>query len=317
MTENRVPEGGGLPRPAAAEPVEAPEPDDDGAPGGTPAGRLLLQFFVIPFFVVAVAVFVFWLFGTIATDKKNAGELLSDVRTGGRNQRWQAAFELTRRLPAISDPAARAAFAAEAIKAYEGAESDDPRVRRYLALVLGRLGDPRSVPILEKALDDKDGETRVYALWALALIGNPSSAPKVRPLLEAEDPGLRKTAAFAAGRMEDGDAIPALKKLLEDPVVDVRWNAALALATLDDPAGRDVLVAMTDRPSLARVPGVSPDQQDDAVLNGLRGLVLLKDPEAAKVGERLKSSDPSLRVRREVPKILEGARGAAPGARPS
>ena len=103
------------------------------------------------------------------------------------------------------------------------------------------------MPLLEKALADKDPETRLYALWSLALIGNPSSAEKVRPLLESEDPGVRKTAAYAAGRMEDGEAIPALKKLLQDPVVDVRWNAALALATLDDPAGKDVLLGMTDR----------------------------------------------------------------------
>src|SRR5205085_7328260 len=100
-----------------------------------------------------------------------------------------------------SDPAARGAFAEQAMQAFQGATADDPRVRRYLALVMGRLGDARAVPILESALADPDAETRLYALWALALIGNPSSATKVRPLLESEDAGIRKTAAFAAGRM--------------------------------------------------------------------------------------------------------------------
>jgi HEAT repeat protein len=293
---------------AAARPIVtgAPprEPDEDSGPDRTPAGRLLVQFFLIPLFIVAIAVFVFWLFGTVAVDRKNAPELLTDVRTGSRNQRWQAAFELSRRLPQIKDPTARAAFAGQAMKAYEEAGSDDPRVRRYLALVLGRLGEPRAVPLLESALEDKDTETRLYALWALALIGNPSSAPKVRPLLESEDAGIRKTAAFAAGRMEDGDAVPALKRLLGDTAVDVRWNAALALAALDDPAGRDVLLQMTDRAALGKVPGLTSDQQDDAILNGLRGLVLLKDADAARVGERLKSTDASLRVRREAPKVV-------------
>jgi HEAT repeat protein len=286
--------------------AEEPERDEDAGPVRTPAGRLLVQFFLIPLFIVAIAVFVFWLFGTVAVDRKNAPELLTDVRTGSRNQRWQAAFELSRRLPQIKDPTARAAFAGQAMKAYEEAGSDDPRVRRYLALVLGRLGEPRAVPLLESALEDKDTETRLYALWALALIGNPSSAPKVRPLLESEDAGIRKTAAFAAGRMEDGDAVPALKRLLGDAAVDVRWNAALALAALDDPAGRDVLLQMTDRAALGKIPGLTSDQQDDAILNGLRGLVLLKDADAARVGERLKSTDPSLRVRREAPKAIAG-----------
>ena len=288
-------------------PLPPSEPLEESSSSATPAGRLLVQFFLIPAFVVGVAVFVFWLFGAIAVDRKNAVELLSDVRTGSRNQRWQSAFELTKKLPAMTDPKERAAFSAAALRAFEGAESDDPRVRRYLTLVLGRLGDPRAVPLLEKALDDKDPETRLYALWALALIGNPSSAGRVRPLLESEDPGIRKTAAYASGRMEDGEAVPALRKLLGDSVTDVRWNAALALATLDDPAGRDVLLGMCDRNRLRTTPGLSAEQQEDALLNGLRGLVLLHDSTAAAVGGAMAEKDPSLRVRREAKKILGNA----------
>jgi HEAT repeat protein len=288
--------------------VTASLPEEDGAPSATPAGRLLVQFFLIPAFVVGVAVFVFWLFGSLAVDRKTAAELLSDVRTGSRNQRWQAAFELTKKLPAMKDAAQRAAFSAAAMQAFEGAEADDPRVRRYLALVLGRLGDPKSVPLLEGALADKDAETRLYALWALALVGDPKSAPKVRPLLDSEDPGVRKTAAFAAGRMEDGEAVPALKSLLADPVTDVRWNAALALATLDDASGKDVLLGMCDRAALRKAPGLSAEQQEDALLNGLRGLVLLKDADAQSMGRRMVEADPSLRVRREAKKILETPR---------
>jgi HEAT repeat protein len=294
------------PAPPVAPPSEPLE--ESPASSSTPAGRLLVQFFLIPAFVVGIAVFVFWLFGSLAVDRKTPAELLSDVRTGGRNQRWQAAFELTKKLPAMTDPAEKGAFSAAALKAFEGAGNDDPRVRRYLTLVLGRLGDPKAVPLLEGALADKDPETRLYALWALALIGDPASAGKVRPLLESEDPGVRKTAAFAAGRMEDGEAVPALKRLLADPVTDVRWNAALALATLDDPSGRDVLAGMCDRAALRAMPGLSAEQQEDALLNGLRGLVLLKDPAAKTLGTRMADSDPSLRVRREAKKILENPR---------
>jgi len=300
MTENASP-----PDPAREPFEESPSSSSSSLSSSTPAGRLLVQFFLIPAFVVGVAVFVFWLFGTLAVDRKTPAELLADVRTGSRNQRWQAAFELTKRLPALKDPAEKAAFSAAALAAFQGAENDDPRVRRYLTLVLGRLGDPRAVPLLETALADKDPETRLYALWALALIGDPKSAPKVRPLLESEDPGVRKTAAFAAGRMEDGEAVPALRKLLQDAVLDVRWNAALALATLDDPSGRDVLLGMCDRAKLRETPGLSAEQQEDALLNGLRGLVLLKDASAQSLGRQIADSDPSLRVRREAKKILE------------
>lgn len=288
--------------------MTGPPLEEDGSSSATPAGRLLVQFFLIPAFVVGIAVFVFWLFGSLAVDRKTPAELLSDVRTGSRNQRWQAAFELTKKLPALKDPAEKAAFSASAMRAFEGAEADDPRVRRYLTLVLGRLGNPQAVPLLEGALSDKDAETRLYALWALALIGDPKSAPKVRPLLESEDAGVRKTAAFAAGRMEDGEAVPVLRRLLGDPVTDVRWNAALALATLDDSAGHGVLLAMCDRAALREMPGLSAEQQEDALLNGLRGLALLKGADAQVLGRRMVEADPSLRVRREARKILEAPR---------
>src|SRR5664279_6071249 len=87
-----------------ASPPQPPDPpfEENLSSSPTPAGRLLVQFFVIPLFVVGVAVFVFWLFGAIAVDRKNATELLNDVRTGSRNQRWQSAFELTKKLPALT-----------------------------------------------------------------------------------------------------------------------------------------------------------------------------------------------------------------------
>jgi hypothetical protein len=54
------------------------------------------------------------------------------------------------------------------------------------------------------------------------------------------------------------------------------------------------------------VPSLTSDQMDDAVLNGLRGLMLLKDPSARSLGEKLAASDPSLRVRRDILAILQG-----------
>ena len=49
-----------IPQPPSSEPL------GESSSSATPAGRLLVQFFLIPAFVVGVAVFVFWLFGTIA-----------------------------------------------------------------------------------------------------------------------------------------------------------------------------------------------------------------------------------------------------------
>src|ERR1019366_2976784 len=107
-----------------------PEPpfQESSSSSPTPAGRLLVQFFFIPLFLVGVGVFVFCLFGAVA--RKNAAELLNDVRTGSRNQRWQSAFELTKKLPVLTDPRERAAFSAAALPTFAGAAKDDPPRRR-------------------------------------------------------------------------------------------------------------------------------------------------------------------------------------------
>ena len=91
---------------------------------------------------------------------------------------------------------------------------------------------------------------------------------------------MRKMAAYAAARMEDGDAIPRLAGARGRRVADVRWNAALALATLGDASGMAVLVSMCDRAALRQTPGLTAEQQEDALLNGLQALVLLKDADA-------------------------------------
>ena len=55
--------------------------------------------------IVAVCVTVFVIFGLIAARAKGARDYLAEVRTGGANRRWQAAFELSKVLQAGKDPA--------------------------------------------------------------------------------------------------------------------------------------------------------------------------------------------------------------------
>ena len=98
----------------------------DGRPEEPPARQstpfLVLQFFIFPLAIVAVCVAVFVVFGMIASEGKGAREHLADVRTGGANRRWQAAFELAKVLQAGKDPALTdPAFTAEVVKVFDEA----------------------------------------------------------------------------------------------------------------------------------------------------------------------------------------------------
>jgi HEAT repeat protein len=290
--------------------MSTPEPlPGDAAPEEAPARQstpfLVLQFFIFPLSIVAVCVAVFVIFGMIASEGKGAREHLSDVRTGGANRRWQAAFELAKVLQAGKDPALDdPAFTAEVAKVFQDAAADDPRVRRYLALALGRIGDAGAVPALLQAVDDTaaggaqpDPDTQVYAVWALGTIGDARAVPRLIALARSDDPGLRKAAVHALGNFPGEETTAALHVALADPVADVRWNAAVALARRRDGAATPVLLAMMDRAELAAVPGLTDEQRSEAMVSAIAASAALDDARLRERVASLGASDPDLRVR--------------------
>src|SRR5216117_4600673 len=108
------------------------------------APALAVQFFLTPLAVVAITVGVYVGFRSlVANDSRSAHEYLAEVRNGGSDRRWPAAYELSR---LMSDPKVRAdhTLAPALVAAFERAKEDDPRIRRYLALAIGRLDPPMS-----------------------------------------------------------------------------------------------------------------------------------------------------------------------------
>jgi HEAT repeat protein len=306
--------------------VESPA---QGAPEGeTPAAEppvrqstpfLVLQFFIFPLSIVAVCVTVFVVFGLIASEGKGPRQYLDEVRTGSANRRWQAAFELTKVLQAHRDPALKdPRFVDEAVRTFQESASDDPRVRRYLALALGRLGDRRAVPALLQAAKDAspdgahaDPETQIYAVWALGAIGDPEALPGLVELSRSEDAGVRKTAVHALGSFPGESAHAVLVKALEDTVEDVRWNAAVALARRRDAAAAPVLLEMLDRAHLGAVPGMTEEQRVDTLLLAIEAAAVVPDPRLKDALARLREGDVSLKVREAARAALQGRRPAS------
>ena len=282
---------------------------------------LVLQFFVFPMAIVAVCVAVFVIFGLVAGESKGPKDYLNEVRTGSANQRWQAAFELAKELQAGKDPAlAEPAFAALLLDTFTQAKADDPRVRRYLALALGRLGNASAVPVLLETVaappDEGDPETRIYAVWALGAIGDAAAVPELVHLAGDTDAGLRKSALHALGAFATDDARRALAAGLDDAVEDVRWNAALGLARQRDERAAPVLLQMLDRDHLAQVEGLRPDQAQEALLQAVAGADTLAHPTLRPALEKLRASDPDLKVR-EAARVALGEEGRLREAAPS
>src|SRR4029453_455830 len=99
------------------------------------APAIAVQFFLIPLLVVGATVLVYVGFRSLLTEDRSAEEYLVDIRSGGTNRRWPAAYELSRMM---SDPAfvksQEAVLAPELTRAFAASSDDDPRLRQYLAL---------------------------------------------------------------------------------------------------------------------------------------------------------------------------------------
>ena len=296
---------------------ETPPPDDDEftrEPRG--AGRLIARFFLLPLMVVLAAVGIFLVFNLMTFERRSPRDYLQEVRGGAANRRWQAAFELSRSLGNLP-PEERAALTAETLRIFESLtpkRPDDVLVRRYLVLVLGRLGERSAVPPLLSATKDPDSDTRLYAIWALGKIGDPAGFDAVLEASQSEDAGVRKMAAYVLGQLRDRRAVPRLRVLAEDRVPDVRWNAAIALAELGDGSGLPVLRSMIDRGSLARQAELSSDQVESAMINALKALTLLRDRETLALLEKIAREDPNLRVREAARKAAEASGRRLDGA---
>src|SRR5215472_11632771 len=234
------------------------------------APALAVQFFLIPLAVVAITVSVYVGFRSLLADDRQPQDYLNEIRFGGATRRWPAAYELSR---LMADPKVRAdqSLAPALVKAFKDS-ADDPQVRRYLALAIGRLDPPLppdAVAELTHALQDPDSETRISVIWALGSSGDPAVVPRLVPLYTAQDsdPGIRKMVVYALGALP-GDAQDAtLRTALQDAVADVRWNAAVALARHGSHEGIGVLKQMLDRTYVAQTVkrDVRVDEDEDPV----------------------------------------------------
>jgi hypothetical protein len=277
------------------------------------APALAVQFFLIPLAVVGMAVLLYSGFRSLLADDRTPQDYLAEVRSGGSNRRWPAAYELSR---LMSDARVRGdrTLAPALVAAYDEAKDDDPRIRQYLALAIGRLDPPlpqKAVASLTGALEDPDSEARIMAIWALGSSSDPQVASTLQPLYESSDKGIRKMVVYALGALPGDAQLKTLQTALQDSEPDVRWNAAVALARHDSRDGVPVLKQMLDRAYVERAVNRDVAQNDDidpvadVMISGLRAAAVLRDDRLRAVVQELSLQDRSMKVRQAALEALK------------
>lgn len=273
-------------------------PPDDLVEVNKPTSLLIAQFFLFPLIIIAICIGIFLLFGYLTYEQKTAQEYLRDVQTGSELCcRWQSAYELSNMISSQKEKLRETDFVNDLVQVYQNSRGGDARVRRYLALTMGHLGDVRAVPALLEGLNDPDAENQMNTLLALGSIGDKSAVPGIVQRLGSNDPGVRKMAAFVLSAIKDPSSIHDLQVALNDPNDEVRWYAAIALAKMKDASGSDVLMKLIDRSYVDRLDGFTLEQRSQLLINAVKCLGILKFEAAHDRIVALSQNDPDLAVR--------------------
>jgi HEAT repeat protein len=265
-----------------------------------PTSLLIAQFFLFPLIIIGICVGVFLLFGYVTYQQSSPQEYLTAIRNGGGindEKRWQAAFELSNVVASQKDKLRKSDFVHDVAAVYRNAREEDPRVRQFLALTMGNIGDNRAVPALIDGLNDEQVENRIYTLLALGLIGDNAAVPGVLAQLHDKDPAVRKVSAYVLGAIKDPSAVKDLQIALNDTTSEVRWNAAMALAQLNDAAGSDELVKLLDHTYVDQLQDMTGEQKTELMVNAVKCLALLKFEPARENIAAMSRSESNLTVR--------------------
>jgi HEAT repeat protein len=264
---------------------------------------VLYQFVVFPLGIVLVAVAIFLLFGKLASDEQTIPDYLNEIRSGSSHERWQAAYQLSKSLKR-GEAKRYPNLEQQVASLYVQSKHDDPRIRRYLGMVLGTLGDRRATPLLIDGVQhDNDVENRLFALMALGELRDPASLSAVTLATRDSEKDIRKAAYYALGGIGDRRAVDTLVSGLEDDVADVRWNAAISLSRFNDRRAIPTLREMLDRSRLANIKEMREDQKEDAMMVAMTPYARLAGAEARPDLERL-THDPSLRIQAAAKETL-------------
>lgn len=279
--------------------------------------KVVLQFFIVPLALVIVLVAVFFGLQMARSARPDPGATLESLQSYegflanwvGDLKRWQSGYDLS--LLLRSDGGRESGrLVPDLSRAFREA-GDDVKLRRYLALALGRSADPRAAPVLREGIGDPDAQTRLYCAWGLLALRERSALGELRAAVADGDPAVRKVAIFALGEMEDREAAPVLLRALRDREADVRWNAALSLARLGRPEAAPVLIDLLEQ-AAPGAEGAPAGERSEQAINAIRGLALLKDETAREPLGRAAAGAADSRVREAARLALQSYAGAKP-----
>ena len=267
---------------------------------------LFYSFFLIPLMITVIGVLFFMVVRFVTFESGNPQEYLTQIKIGSASKRWQSAYELSK---ILSDPDRvpfDEQFKNSIISAFEQSLHDDPKVRMYLALAMGRTGDDTYGESLMTALNDDSAEIVTASTQALGLIQySPAVAQLSMMATSSEFQAVRLASAISLGQIGDESSLPLLKNLLNDEEANIRWDAAIALAKMGNNSGSSIINSLLNRSYYKNFKEIDSWETEKAILVAIQVSSQLGGEEFKLNLLTLAKEDPNMEIRNAALKTLE------------
>ena len=267
---------------------------------------LYYAFFLIPLMITIVGVMFFFMFKVLTYEPNSPIDYLTDVQYGAASKRWQSAYELSKILANPDLIPLDDGFHKRMIAVYEYSIHDDPTVRMYLALAMGRTKNSIYGKPLMQGLVDKEKVSRVAAIKALGSLAYIESINNLVEFIDLNNSvEERLSATISLGNMDDKSVIPILKKLLNDEEPNIRWDAAIALAKFGDTAGTDIIGNLLDRKYYHQFNEVDAEEEVQAILVAIKASKKIPSEKFVTKLLKLATLDKNMKIRDLAIKTLD------------
>ena len=267
---------------------------------------LFYSFFLIPLMVTIIGVLFFMVVRFVTFESGNPQEYLTQIKIGSASKRWQSAYELSKILSDPDKVPLDEQFKNSIMSAFEESLHDDPKVRMYLALAMGRTGDDAYGASLLTALNDKKAEIVTAAIQALGLIQySPAVAQLSVMATSSEFQPVRLASVISLGQIGDDSSLLLLKKLLDDEEANIRWDAAIALAKMGDSSGSIIINSLLNRAYYNNFKEIDSWETEKAILVAIQVSSQLGSEQFKLNLLTLAKEDPNMEIRNAALKTLE------------
>ena len=267
---------------------------------------LFYSFFLIPLMITVIGILFFFVVRFVTFESGNPQEYLTQIKIGSASKRWQSAYELSKILSDPDKVPLDDQFKNSIISAFEKSLYDDPKVRMYLALAMGRTGDYFYGKSLMTALDDNSAEIVTAATQALGLIQYLPAVSKLSVLATSSDfQVVRLASVVSLGQIGHKSSLPLLKKLLNDEEANIRWDSAIALAKMGDRSGVSILNSLLSRTYYENFKEIDSWETEKAILVAIHVSSQLGGKEFKENLLILAKEDPNMDIRNAALKALE------------